>query len=77
MQQTLGSSQHEVQTAVNEDLHRQKAKEKGKKRKSTCWNRKIEWRDPGEHLMAPSKNAWTKILRVFPLLRPLRYPSVI
>lgn len=26
--QTLGSSQHEAQMAVNEDLHRQKAKEK-------------------------------------------------
>ena len=30
-QQTLGSSQHEAQTAVNEDLHRQTAKEKGRK----------------------------------------------
>ena len=54
--------------AVNEDLHRQKAKEKGKKRQSACWNRKMEWRDPGEYLTAPSKNAWTKILRVFPHL---------
>lgn len=77
-QQTLGSSQHEAQTAVNEDLHRQTAKEKGRKRKSACWNRKMEWRDPGEHLTAPSKNAWTKILGVSPPhLRLLRHPSII